>query len=53
MRIGLLQLSKLPPKTYGGIERIVVALASEYERQGHTVVVFCKKGSKLEVHELV
>jgi glycosyltransferase involved in cell wall biosynthesis len=46
MRIGLLHDSILPPKNYGGIERIVVSLAAEYQRSGHKVTVLCRKGSK-------
>jgi glycosyltransferase involved in cell wall biosynthesis len=45
MKIGLLHDSLLPPKGYGGIERIVVTLAEEYLRRGHSVVVFCREGS--------
>lgn len=45
MHIGLFHESKLPPKGYGGIERIVVTLAEEYQRRGHRVSVFCRKGS--------
>lgn len=45
MKIGLLHDSILPPKNYGGIERIVVNLAEEYRRRGHEVVIFCRKGS--------
>ncbi|HVK60284.1 MAG TPA: glycosyltransferase [Bdellovibrionales bacterium] len=47
MKIALLHDSVLPPKTYGGIERIVVNLAYEYRRLGHDVVVICRKGSQL------
>ena len=43
--------SVLPPKTYGGIERIVVSLASEYRRLGHEVLVVCRKGSQLDGFE--
>lgn len=48
MRIGLLHESVLPPRTYGGIERIMVALARAYRRRGHEVVVLCKAGSRAE-----
>ena len=48
MRIGLLHESVLPPRTYGGIERIMVALARAYRRRGHDVVVLCKPGSRAE-----
>jgi glycosyltransferase involved in cell wall biosynthesis len=51
MKIALLHDSVLPPKTYGGIERIVVTLAREYTRLGHQVIVLCRKGSKLEHYE--
>lgn len=43
--------SVLPPKTYGGIERIVVSLAYEFRRLGHEVIVLCRKGSRLEDFE--
>lgn len=51
MKIALMHDSVLPPRTYGGIERIVVSLAYEYRRLGHEVVVICRKGSKLEDFE--
>jgi glycosyltransferase involved in cell wall biosynthesis len=44
MRIGLLHESILPPRTYGGIERIVVALSRAFIRRGHEVTILCKKG---------
>lgn len=47
MKIALLHDSILPPKNYGGIERIVVTLAREYRRLGHDVVVLCRRGSQL------
>ncbi len=53
MKIALLHDSVLPPKTYGGIERIVVSLASEYRRRGHDVSVICRKGSRLNDFETV
>jgi glycosyltransferase involved in cell wall biosynthesis len=55
MKIALLHDSVLPPKNYGGIERIVIALAYEFRRLGHEIVVVCRQGSKLadfETHEL-
>lgn len=51
MKIALMHDSILPPKTYGGIERIVVSLAREYERLGHGVVVLSRKGSSLTEFE--
>lgn len=48
MHILLVHDSKLPPKHYGGIERIVVTLTDEYRRQGHKVSILCKKGSRVE-----
>lgn len=42
MRIGLLHESTLPPRTYGGIERIVVALSRAFIRRGHDVTILCK-----------
>ncbi len=53
MKIALLHDSVLPPKTYGGIERIVVSLAREYRRRGHEVCVVCRKGSNLTDYETV
>jgi glycosyltransferase involved in cell wall biosynthesis len=53
MKIALLHDSVLPPKTYGGIERIVVSLAYEYRRRGHDVTVICRKGSRLADFETV
>jgi len=47
MHILLFHDSVMPPKNYGGIERIVVTLAEEYSRRGHRVSVLCRKGSKL------
>ena len=52
LRIGLLHDSILPPKTYGGIERIVLALAAEYERLGHEATILCRKGSPLKNHRV-
>jgi glycosyltransferase involved in cell wall biosynthesis len=53
MKIALLHDSVLPPKTYGGIERIVVSLAYEYRRRGHDVSVICRKGSRLTDFETI
>jgi glycosyltransferase involved in cell wall biosynthesis len=53
MHILLFHDSKLPPPNYGGIERIVVALAAEYRRLGHRVSVLCRAGSKLDGVEVV
>jgi glycosyltransferase involved in cell wall biosynthesis len=53
LKIGLLHDSVLPPKTYGGIERIVVNLMREYKRRGHEVVVFCRKESRLDDVETI
>lgn len=53
MKIGLFHESKLPPKGYGGIERIVVTLSEEYRRRGHDVTVFCRKGSVLPQCQIV
>ncbi len=51
MKIALLHDSVLPPKTYGGIERIVMALAKEYTRLGHTVVIASRAGSQITDYE--
>lgn len=51
MKIALLHDSVLPPKTYGGIERIVMALAQEYTRLGHQVVIASRAGSQIKDYE--
>lgn len=51
MRIGLLHESDLPPRTYGGIERIVVALTRAYLRRGHDVTVLCRSGDAGKIAE--
>ncbi len=38
----------VPPKEYGGIERIVAILAKEYRRKGHEVHLLVTKGSFVE-----
>ncbi len=53
MKIALLHDSVLPPKNYGGIERIVLTLAKEYTRRGHSVVIVSRAGSKIEDYEHV
>ena len=53
MKIALLHDSVLPPKTYGGIERIVMALAHEYTRLGHQVVIASRAGSQIKDYEFV
>jgi glycosyltransferase involved in cell wall biosynthesis len=53
MKIALLHDSILPPKTYGGIERIVMALALEYTRLGHQVLIACRKGSQIRDYEML
>ena len=53
MKIALLHDSVLPPKTYGGIERIVMALAQEYTRLGHQVVIASRAGSEIKDYEFV
>lgn len=53
MKIALLHDSVLPPRTYGGIERIVVSLAYAFRRRGHQVAVVCRKGSQIEDFEIV
>ncbi len=53
MKIGLFHNSTLPPKTYGGVERILLALAREYTRLGHTVVIIGREGSTISDYEFV
>ncbi len=36
----------VPPKYYGGIERVVYDIACEYERLGHSVTIIAGPGSK-------
>ena len=47
MKIALLHDSVLPPKTYGGIERVVVNLAYELKKLGHVVTVLTRNESVL------
>ncbi len=47
MKIALLHDSILPPKTYGGIERVVINLAYELKRLGHDVTVLTRRESDL------
>ncbi|MBL7688463.1 MAG: glycosyltransferase [Bdellovibrionaceae bacterium] len=49
MHIGLFHDSVLPPKNYGGIERIMVALSRAYLRRGHRVTVFCRSGDAAKI----
>lgn len=44
-------LLPVPPQHYGGIERIVAALAEEYRAQGHTVALLAKAGSTAVVDQ--
>lgn len=53
MKIALLHDSVLPPKTYGGIERIVMALAHEYTRLGHRVVIASRSSSTIKDYESI
>lgn len=53
MKVGLLHNSILPPKTYGGIERIVMILAQEYTRLGHEVVLFARKGTREVPYQVI
>ncbi len=39
---------QVPPKTYGGIERVIEILAKEYVRLGHEVHLLVTSGSKVE-----
>ena len=43
----------VPPRGYGGIERIVDALARELRARGHTVALMAKSGSTCDVDTLV
>lgn len=53
MNIALLHDSVLPPKTYGGIERILMALARAYRKCGHRVVILCRKDSTIKDFETI
>lgn len=46
MKIALLHNAILPPKTYGGIERIVMILAKKYTQMGHEVVLIARRGTR-------
>ena len=37
----------VPPEGYGGIERIIADLATEYTNQGHDVDLLASEGSKI------
>ncbi len=39
-------IERVPPKTYGGTERVVCTLTEELVRQGHDVTLFASKDSK-------
>ena len=53
LTIALIHDSILPAKNYGGIERVVLALAREYKKAGHNVIVFCRQGSSLKEYETI
>ncbi len=43
----------VPPEGYGGIERIVASLISEYRRLGHKIYLIANSSSKIDVDKLV
>ena len=43
----------VPPAGYGGIERVIAALASDYVAKGHRVTLMGSSGSKLEGVEII
>lgn len=42
----------VPPKDYGGTQRIVYYLTEELMRRGHQVILFAKKGSKVNASKI-
>ena len=55
MRIALVAplAEAVPPKLYGGTERVVSWLAEELVRQGHKVTLFASGGSQTEADLVV
>lgn len=53
MKIALLHNSRLPVSAYGGIERVVISLATHYRSLGHEIVLACAKGSRFEDFEIL
>ena len=53
MKIALLHRSVLPAKGYGGIERVIMNLASELKRLGHQVTIVAFAGSLIRDFEFV
>lgn len=49
MRICLFHPKRLPPRDYGGVERVVVWLAKGLQERGHEVSVAALRGSRLPV----
>jgi len=41
----------VPPKLYGGIERVIASLVEEFRRQGHVVGLVAHRDSSVEVDE--
>ncbi|MHA1833691.1 MAG: glycosyltransferase family 4 protein [Candidatus Baldrarchaeia archaeon] len=50
LKIALISTSvfPVPPKSYGGLERVVYDLAVELIKKGHEVTLFAPKGSKVD-----
>jgi glycosyltransferase involved in cell wall biosynthesis len=48
MILALVYDADLPPKNYGGTERVVLSLAKEYRRAGHKVLLVCRQGSTIQ-----
>jgi glycosyltransferase involved in cell wall biosynthesis len=54
MRIGMVgHIYPVPPLLYGGVERAVSWWVDELKNQGHKVVLFANKNSKVNVDKLV
>lgn len=52
MRIGIVAapVERIPPKMYGGTERVISALAEELVHRGHDVTLFASADSKTSAH---
>jgi glycosyltransferase involved in cell wall biosynthesis len=47
------QVFEVPPRLYGGLERVVADLSEELIKLGHQVSIACPKGSEVEGAEII